>query len=707
MIATIFIFDHYLMRFELITESPLWWLIFCVLTGLLYAYILYRKRGADRFTIPTRRVLFTLRAITVSFLAFLLLTPLIKLITRETEKPLLIFAQDNSSSIVFNKDSSFYKQQYPEQISGMLNELRDKYEVIPLSFGNTVEEGLPYTFSDKQTDFSALFAELAIRYGNRNVGAVVLASDGLYNRGTNPIFETEKLNVPVYSLALGDTNVKKDLLIARVNYNKKVFLGNAFPLEIRVNARQSSGAQTTLSVRQGEKVLFSRQLNITSNAFSLIVPVILEADKKGIQQYTIEVDALEGEATLINNKTDIYIEVLERKQKILLLTAAPHPDIAAMREAIETNQNYEVVLTDADNIPASIKEYHLVLLHNLPNKQNGLAEFYKKAMSEELPLLFVLGQQTDFNQLNSWKSLLNISVSLNKGNPAAASVNSGFSLFNLTDETQRIVSRFPPLLTPFGKYTFTRDHYILLYQQIGNVRTDNPLIAFSGSGEPKTGVICGEGIWRWRMTDYRENGNFNAFNEIILKSIQNLAVRETKSRFRIFAQTSFAENEAVQMDAEVFNSNFELINVPDVNITISGKEGYNYPFSFSRSGKAYHLNAGFLPPGNYSYKASVNAGDQVFSKEGVFSVSPLQIEQSETVADHQLLYNLAKKQGGDLFGIQQLKELAQALNERKDIKSVIYSHSRLQDLLNEKAVFFLLLLLLSLEWFLRKRAGSY
>ncbi len=94
------------MNFQLLTQFSAWWILICLLAGFLYAWILYRKFPVQDEQSPWfKRILFFLRFSVVSILAFLLLTPMIRTLSRETEKPLLLFAQDASSSILLNADS--------------------------------------------------------------------------------------------------------------------------------------------------------------------------------------------------------------------------------------------------------------------------------------------------------------------------------------------------------------------------------------------------------------------------------------------------------------------------------------------------------------------------------------------------------------------------------------------------------------------------
>src|SRR5207244_30183 len=97
------------MSFQLITEKPLWFILLCLLLGAAYAFVLYGNDTSLNEVHPwLKKMMAVLRFLLVSLLAFLLLSPLIKNISYEKEKPIVIIAQDNSESIVVNKDSAFY-----------------------------------------------------------------------------------------------------------------------------------------------------------------------------------------------------------------------------------------------------------------------------------------------------------------------------------------------------------------------------------------------------------------------------------------------------------------------------------------------------------------------------------------------------------------------------------------------------------------------
>ena len=142
-------------------------------------------------------------------------------------------------------------------------------------------------------------------------------------------------------------------------------------------------------------------------------------------------------------------------------------------------------------------------------------------------------------------------------------------------------------------------------------------------------------------------------------------------------------------------------------MTIKALGNKQYTFTLSRTENAYTLNAGLLPVGNYRYKAETKLGDKIYAHSGEFSVNALQLETTNTIADHQLLFATAARNGGMMIYPGQEDQLLNALNQREDITSVSYQHKKLKELIDSPWVFVLIMLFISFEWFLRKRSGAY
>ena len=647
------------------------------------------------------------RLVVISLLSFFLLSPLLKMQVTQRQEPIILFFQDNSQSLVVGPDSAFITETYAEEIQRFFSGLEDDYILYTHAFGEEVREIRDFNYQDRQTDISDIFSSIESRYSNRNMGAVVIASDGIYNRGRNPVYQSTSSFIPVYTIALGDTTPRKDLIINRLRHNRITYLNNIFPLEITLEARQAMGENSRLRViHEGESV-FEQRVSFTSDAHFETITAELEATETGIKRYRVEIEPIEAEITIENNTQDFFIEVIDSRQKILIMAYSPHPDVGALKFAIEDNENYEVEVALFDEFEGSLEAYNLIIWHQIPNRQQRDLSLLNQAMRENRAQLFVLGPQSNITLLNRLQTGIQINLRSTGFNDSRADINENFNLFNVSPEINQLLPVLPPLNTAFATYNIAPATQVFAWQRIGNVSTDYPLIAFSEVGERKTGIIMGEGIWRWRLGNFAREGNHAAFNDMVSRIVQYLSVVEDRSFFRVNTQNFIYENQPVIFEAELYNRSYELVNEPEVNLTIINEDGVEFDYIPGRSGNAYTLNAGVFPVGEYRYRARVEFGRETYTADGFFTVSPLNLESINTVADHSLLFQMAENSGAKMFFPDELDLLLEEIRNRQDIRPVIYTQHEFEDLINLRWIFFLLLALLTAEWFIRKYAGSY
>lgn len=685
------------------TSISFFWLLGCLALGIGYAFLLYGS--SSHLNTSLRNSLFTLRALAVTILAFLLFAPLIRNVNTSVEKPLIIIAQDNSASILVSKTRDFDDKSYAVNLKKLENELSENYDVRSFSFGSTIKSGLDLTFNAPLTDISSVFQLIEDQFSNRNIGALIIGSDGIYNRGPNPEYEAKNLKSSIFTIALGDTVAKRDLLISNVNYNNITYLDNQFQVEITVEAYQAKGGTSVLTVSDRGGVVFSRAVSINSNEFRLMIPITLLAKNKGIQQYDIRLSPISNELSLKNNSQTIFVEVIDGRQKVLILANSPHPDLTAIKQSIEINKNYSVKITFPDEVSKTdIDEAGLVILHQLPSVSNNAQDILKMTTSK--PLFYILGAQSNVSGFSASQSIIGI-TSTGNTQEAVASFEPDFYAFTLSDANKQTIQNFAPLISPFGNYGLKGPGSIMMSQQIGKVVTKMPMLVFGEDAQRKIAVLSGEGIWRWRLENFQESGNHEAIDELVGKTVQYLSTREEKRKFRVYpSKNAFDENEHILLNAELYNNAFELVNTPDVNISLTNRAGKSYSFVFSRTTNAYSLDAGLLPAGEYRYIGRTALGKDKYTGSGQFVITQQQAEFKQTRANHQLLFTLARQSGGKMVFPPQILELAKLIKANENVKTISYEDRKYEEPINVKLVFFIILGLLSVEWFSRKRSGE-
>jgi hypothetical protein len=186
-----------------------------------------------------------------------------------------------------------------------------------------------------------------------------------------------------------------------------------------------------------------------------------------------------------------------------------------------------------------------------------------------------------------------------------------------------------------------------------------------------------------------------------------LSTQEDKRKFRSFPlQNEFSDSEPVVIESQVYNDLFELVYGNTIQLQVRDEQGgvTNYSYTTSPGGSRYRI--GGLKEGVYRFKASTTLGENTEEVNGQFLVKAQNIEAQNLTADFGLLQKLSSESGGKFYNSNQLSVLATDLEKTK-AASLIHSEETFNQLINLKWVFFLLLGLISAEWFLRKYLGSY
>lgn len=692
---------------NIITEYPSWAIALCPLIGLGYALLLYfREKRLSDLSSLTVGLLGFLRFSVITILVFLVLGPLVRYFKTEVEPPTVVLAIDNSNSMILGSDSAKTRAELKSAIAELNDKLGSEFKLTTYTFGQKVDPGSDTTFAEPITDISALFESLKGRFANRNLGAIILASDGIYNRGSNPRYAMAGLGAPVYSIAFGDTVHRRDVLVTEVAANRIAFLKNQFPVEAKIRADKLDGKEISYQISTNGKVLNTGSFTAKGENDEEAVRFLIDADKPGRQTYTITANPVSGEVTRANNSRSVYIDIIDGREKVLILGQSPHPDIVALRDAISQNENYEVDVQFEKDFKGNLKDYSVLILNQIPGRKTP-TDLLNKIATANVPIFAIVGGQSTISGLQDLGLGVDLGQSKSSFNDVGAAVNPAFSLFKIDENFNTYLADAPPLRTPFGKWQISNAFETALYQKIGTIGTTDPLLIVNKIGKDKSAVLLGEGIWRWRLYDFQRNENHKLFDSFFGSIVQYLSVKDDKRLFRVQAPANSMENESLILTAELYNEAYEPVNDEEVGIIFTDADGRSFPFTFSRTDLAYRLDAGALPIGNYTYLARVERGGKAYSDKGSLTIRPFALEGAELMADHNLLNTLAQNSGGVMVYPNNVDSLVQKIKSSNAMQPVSYSTEVLSSVLNLKWPFFLILLLLSLEWFIRKRSGHY
>lgn len=679
---------------RLIFEYSPAFIILCVAIGIGYAWLLYQRKNTWGLT--TNRILFFVRALAVAIAAFLLIGPILKLTTNLYEKPSLVFLIDNSLSVreVLGADK-------PEQLQ---NELKTRTAALEEA-GYQVDYR---TIGDVTSDIHGAIRSVTSDYEGKNLAGIVLASDGVYNSGPSPLYTT--LRIPVYTIGIGDTTERVDLALKNVAFNKIAYQGNRFPVRAEVLVKGLTNQDVRATISMGGKVISTQNKNSGSKGL-IDFDFLVDANATGIQRLDVAIEPVKQEVNQKNNRTTIYVEVVEGKKKILVISPSPHPDIKALRAAIEKNSNYDFVL----HMPGVKEEQQdalqpdkidLVIFSQALDAEGKTLPLVQKFQKSKAGLLFLTGSKTNLRQFANLGIPLTFE-NIGQRDEVIPSFNTQFRDFAFSDDIAGRFSRYPPVSVPFGKFTYPADAAILLYQRIGSVTTNRPLLLSWNGPDNRIAILLGEGIWKWRLNEFAETEKSEAFDEVFSKLIQYLSTADDRRRFRSFPiQNEFTDSEPVIFESQLYNDLFEPIYGNTVQIELRDEAGKATQYSYATSPSSSRYRIGGLKEGIYRYTSSTQTDKGKEQVSGEFLVTAQNIESQNLTADFGLLRKLAEESGGKFYTEASAGNLNSDLTKIQS-KTLIHSEDSFHPMINLKAVFFLLLFLLSLEWFTRKFFGSY
>ncbi|PLX02029.1 MAG: hypothetical protein C0595_12680 [Marinilabiliales bacterium] len=686
-------------------DYPMWSLIFPVLIGLIYAAILYWRNKKNKLSNFYNYLLFFFRFLSVGLICLLLLKPFVKTTQKKIQNPKLIIAIDNSMSMMATKDSVSISKYLSNNLSNTISKFEDEFDIEIISFGEDIKFQNP-DFTDNYSDYSQLLKYIDEHYSPTEVEALILIGDGIYNKGQRPGDIIINNYYKIYTLGVGDTSNLADIKINDISYNSINYLNENVAVELNFSAIDMRGEKVKLKTYQQGKFIDSRNIEINNQVFNKTINFSFTAKEAGKMHLKFVLESEIEENNTKNNESDIYIDIIDSKQKILLLANSPHPDLSALKQSLESFKNYSIDIKFAYNKIENLENYNLLILHQLPSSKYKIQKLLQEASNIKLATIGIVGEQTHINSLRNYFQNSGISSGLRNYGYSTATINANFSYFKIDNIDKELIEKLPPLHIPLLNFSGIDNSKVLAWQKINNIKSNFPLIYFTDDEGIKKALIMGTGLWKWRNHVFMEKKNFSDFDNIISKIVQFLSVKEDKRRLRVHSNGEYFIPGKINLQAEFYNKSFEPIEDAEINLELTNEKKEKFDFIFTPDNGIYKLDIQSLETGNYKFRARTKYKDEIFSDNGAFVVTKNKKEFQQLKANFNQLYKLSSISQGHFFEFNNYDSVNVYLENINTSKRISYS-TTYKGLNNLAALLAIILILLISEWFIRKYMGSY
>lgn len=656
--------------------------------GLSFYQYLYNNKNKSKVNL----LLACLRFISIFGILILLINPIISSKTFEIIKTPLPIVVDNSSSIVDLNANTITLDLYQKLISN--SQLQDKFEIQAYQFDSDFKSSDSFNFKGTQTKIDEVSKSLKSIYKNNSFPSVII-TDGNQTSGNDYIYSFDRNN-KIFPIIVGDTTTFTDLKISQINVNKYAFLKNKFPVEVFLNYSGTQNISANFKIQQGNSVLNSQTILFSPSKKSVVLNVLLPADKIGVQIFKATVTSNQQEKNSYNNTKNFAVEVIDQKTNVAIISDINHPDIGALKRAIESNAQRKVTIIKPNNI-SNLQDFNILIYYQ---PTSNFKSVFDKNVTAKINTFTITGTQTNFAFLNQYQNNLIFKMSNQKENYLAG-FNPKFNLFAIEDIGFEI---FPPLENSFGTVQTNNNVSVLLTSKIRNIDTNMPLLVYGENQGNRSAFLLGENIWKWRLQSHVDTKSFEKFDVFIDKTIQFLASNDTKKSLIVNHERFYNSGDKIEITAQYFNKNYEFDEKARLSISVTNKENNKVKkYDLLKTNNAYVVNLDGISAGKYNFSVRELNSNSVY--KGSFEVLDFDIEKQFVNPDLNKLSQLATQTQGKVIFPNKIDQLIESLLADENYKPMQKAIVKKTPLIDWIWLLIIIALSLSSEWFIRKYNG--
>lgn len=756
-----------------LTNNWIWWVAALVVTGGVAAYSYWRNR---RPISGGMKILLTcLRLLAIGLILFcLLLEP--KTVTQEKTRRranLLVLADTSQSMTIEDIPRGGSKVSRIQSINslfvdsknGILSKLAERFDTIVYRFDaqceginldseSTSVSKRPLQANGTLTDVGGALSKAVDDWRGQPIGGIVLLTDGRNNMGKNPLDVAKSINVPIYSIGVGDKVAPKDVRVTHIETSPVAYVDHAVPVRVSLHNSGYDGERIQVSLRQGQTVVDSTFVTLSEATPEQTLDFEIKPTKEGNFSYTVEAPALPGELTTENNLGTFFVKAIKAKLKVLLIDSRPRWEYAFLKRTLERDPNIEAAyilisqkstaqlrgtllaktqkyyphqrgLTNASRFPTTERElntYDVLIFGDVPAKyfsqqqQQMMLDFVEQRGKAVIFLggKNVLGRSGWVN--SALHILLPVIVPTNGSvvrdedfNPSLTAEGLYHPITRLGDtrETNESAWRdLPPLTRLYSNLQPRAGATVLTTYRNPQTRMSTPIIAFQRYGNGKSLLIAADSLWNWAFGVWAFKDEANYYPRFWSQAIRWMATRADAKLVNVETNKRVYDvNEEVHITARVYDESYLPARDAQLSLEISPPTGA--PFQIPNSADSeidglYTARFRAQETGTYELTASGKLGETELGADSVdFAIQTPRVEFDNPQLNEELLQQLATASGGVYMPLEEIDALPSKIPDAGETITTIHEN----ELWDSPIILILAVGILGAEWMLRKRKG--
>jgi len=655
-----------------------------------------------------------LRFLSLALILVLLLFPVIRLIEYIYKESKDIILIDNSLSLKLENRDSLLKVKVKDFVNILEDNNRD-YDIFLFS-GSLIKkiskdevESINYDSIDNfKTNLDISLKEILDYEKDSKINTITIFSDGIINDGTN-ILGISGVNFKINYFLIGDRQQKPDLVLNELLYNKYSFISAYIPILVKFSS-YNINKNVRINLYEEDKLVNYIYQNVTQDKIDYEVLFNIKSDIETIKRYNVDIEPDNMEITTKNNYRNFHIKFISNKFNILVLSGNPSPDFSFFKNQIQKIENIKAdYLTQKDGVNFyegnlnDFREYSCIVFWGFPTARTSQMILDKIKQEVEIyktPLFFFAMGNVDYSKLKNFENYLPFIINSTESSEISIKLkpviqvnkNNSFNFkYNFSG-----IENFPPLFYKPNLITSKPNSDILL----SSSNELSPVFLVSYTEKNKSAAFLAYGLNNWRLNPV--NYNYEpVFNSVLVNTISALFDYEKQKRIivePIKDEFSLYENVIINVRLNPLKNKDDKVGLhiynPNIDLypSLKGIGEHNFESRFKLENK-----------GDYYSEAYLENIDTPETKDYFrFYINENNFEYIETRAREDYLIRLSNITGGkdlsnldnndinDLFSVN-----SKDRNEIEYLKNIY---------LNYNPIYIIILILLfSLEWFLRKK----